>query len=277
MENIGETLRNKRYEKMLTLKEIEQNTRIRRRYLEAMENEEWDIFPGLVYLKGFVKTYCRYLGLDEKDIIIALEGRLTPSPPAQPLPEKIDLPGRPRRKVAFLLGFIAIIVLLVSHFIYTEYFDLPLTNPNAGIPSVTDNGDKTPPPPADPAVSPTGDMSPGVADNNPGNPAAVENTPTELKSLSLRIKVINYKCWVIVKNGTQLVFEGTMQKGEEKMFTDLPEIYMGLGNAGDVEVYINEEKLDLLGGKGEVVYKKFVIENNAIKETDVALPTRTVS
>ena len=275
MEKIGEKLRKRRLEKMITLEEIEKNTRIRRRYLEAIENDEWQIFPGFVYLKGFVKTYCRYIGMNETGIIKALEERLTPDPPAEPLPEKIELPGRPRRKIAFILGIIAIIILIASQFVYTILIHQPVNNTN--LPQASDN---SPPPPAQPVGDPTGGaVTPPAGSNNdePGGSTEPESTDVELKSLSLRIKVINSRCWVTVRTGNQLVFEGTLRQGEEKNFTDMRDIYMGLGNAGDVEVYLNEKDLGVLGAKGEVVYKRFIIENNQIKEINPATPSRTAS
>ncbi len=53
MNGIGETLRKTRIEKQITFSDVERETRIRKRYLEALEAEEWDILPGAVYTRGF--------------------------------------------------------------------------------------------------------------------------------------------------------------------------------------------------------------------------------
>ncbi len=61
---IGETLREARNRRKLDLSEVEAAIKIRVRYLQAIENEEWDALPGGAYTRGFIRTYAAYLGLD---------------------------------------------------------------------------------------------------------------------------------------------------------------------------------------------------------------------
>lgn len=61
---IGSTLREARNRRKLDLIEIEAEIKIRVRYLQAMENEEWDALPGGAYTRGFIRTYAIHLGLD---------------------------------------------------------------------------------------------------------------------------------------------------------------------------------------------------------------------
>jgi hypothetical protein len=61
---IGATLREARNRRKLDLSAVEAAIKIRVRYLQAMENEEWDALPGGAYTRGFVRTYASYLGLD---------------------------------------------------------------------------------------------------------------------------------------------------------------------------------------------------------------------
>jgi transcriptional regulator with XRE-family HTH domain len=61
---IGETLREARNRRKLDLVEVEAAIKIRVRYLQAIENEEWDALPGGAYTRGFIRTYAGYLGLD---------------------------------------------------------------------------------------------------------------------------------------------------------------------------------------------------------------------
>lgn len=61
---IGVTLREARNRRKIDLSEVEAATKIRLRYLRAMENEEWDVLPGGSYTRGFVRTYASFLGLD---------------------------------------------------------------------------------------------------------------------------------------------------------------------------------------------------------------------
>jgi cytoskeleton protein RodZ len=61
---IGEVLRETRRRRETELAEVEAATRIRPRYLRAIEAEEWDALPGGVYTRGFIRTYASFLGLD---------------------------------------------------------------------------------------------------------------------------------------------------------------------------------------------------------------------
>lgn len=62
--SIGNVFREARNRRKIDLSEVEAATRIRVRYLRAIENEEWDVLPGGVYTRGFIRTYAAYLGLD---------------------------------------------------------------------------------------------------------------------------------------------------------------------------------------------------------------------
>lgn len=61
---IGPTLRKARNRRKVELSEVEAAIKIRVRYLQAIENEEWDALPGDAYARGFIRTYAYYLGLD---------------------------------------------------------------------------------------------------------------------------------------------------------------------------------------------------------------------
>jgi cytoskeletal protein RodZ len=63
---IGATLRETRMRARIDIGEVEARTKIRAKYLRAIENEEWDLLPGPIYVKSFLRTYGEYLGLDSR-------------------------------------------------------------------------------------------------------------------------------------------------------------------------------------------------------------------
>jgi hypothetical protein len=63
---IGETLRETRMRARIDIGEVELRTKIRAKYLRAIENEEWGLLPGPIYVKSFLRTYAEYLGLDSR-------------------------------------------------------------------------------------------------------------------------------------------------------------------------------------------------------------------
>ena len=64
MFEIGSSLREARMRRQLELSQIERDTRIRAKYLLALEDDRFEVLPGLAYAKGFLRTYADYLGLD---------------------------------------------------------------------------------------------------------------------------------------------------------------------------------------------------------------------
>jgi cytoskeletal protein RodZ len=69
MADIGSTLREARMRSQIDITEVETRTKIRAKYLRAIENEEWDMLPGPVYVKSFLRTYSDYLGLDSRMLV----------------------------------------------------------------------------------------------------------------------------------------------------------------------------------------------------------------
>ena len=64
MSSVGEILKNTREAKGITIEQVAEATSIRVLYLEAIENEQFNLVPGEVYLKGFIRNYANYIGLN---------------------------------------------------------------------------------------------------------------------------------------------------------------------------------------------------------------------
>jgi len=87
---IGDRLREARENKDLTLEQAQEGTRIRRAFLQALEEERFDQLPADVYARGFLRNYARFLGLDPEPLLKAYR---SPRPaPAVRLPEVLDEP-----------------------------------------------------------------------------------------------------------------------------------------------------------------------------------------
>jgi len=69
MAEIGSILRETRMRERIDINEVEAHTKIRAKYLRAIENEDWDLLPGPVFVKSFLKTYGDYLGVDSRPLI----------------------------------------------------------------------------------------------------------------------------------------------------------------------------------------------------------------
>jgi Helix-turn-helix domain len=121
MAEIGATLREARMRARIDVSEIEAQTKIRAKYLRALENEEWDLLPGPTFVKSFLRTYATALGLDGKSLVE--EYRLSYERPSEPEPivassRKMRVPGGPRRPspsrgYAALVAIVVIVIVLL--------------------------------------------------------------------------------------------------------------------------------------------------------------------
>jgi cytoskeleton protein RodZ len=96
MPDIGRTLRETRMRNRVDITEVEAGTKIRAKYLRALENEEWDLLPGPTFVKTFLRSYADYLGLDSRQLVEEYKQRYE-RPSAQEL-TPFKPPGRGRRR-----------------------------------------------------------------------------------------------------------------------------------------------------------------------------------
>ena len=120
MPEIGDQLRETRMRNRIDITEVEAATKIRAKYLRALENEEWDLLPGPIFVKTFLRTYADYLGLDARNLVEEYRSRYERPAVQELAPFGASLGGRrarPRRAVfapwmAVLLGVIALVAVL---------------------------------------------------------------------------------------------------------------------------------------------------------------------
>ena len=118
MESPGKFLRKERETRNISLVEISDFTKIKERHLKAIEEDRYELLPPTLYVKGFLKVYARYLGLDPKDILLQYENYLKSLIP----PEPIELPQQalPQKKSVrpwFLFSLIFAAILFTILFI----------------------------------------------------------------------------------------------------------------------------------------------------------------
>jgi hypothetical protein len=87
---IGNTLRDARNRRKVDLSEVEDATKIRVRFLRAIENEEWDVLPGEIYARAFIRTYASYLGLDGERLAEDYSATAEAAPPPERAPARVE-------------------------------------------------------------------------------------------------------------------------------------------------------------------------------------------
>lgn len=104
-DRVGKRLREARTRRKLTLQEVEAATKIRGRYLKALENEDWDQLPGDTYARAFIRTYATLLGLDGERLAEEQRrgrGAARPGerlPRVDPRPRRVTRKRRPGRRI----------------------------------------------------------------------------------------------------------------------------------------------------------------------------------
>jgi cytoskeletal protein RodZ len=158
MPDIGESLREARMRARIDVAEIEAQTKIRAKYLRALENEEWDLLPGPTYVKSFLRTYAEALDLDAKLLVDEYKLRHERLSEVELQPINAAAPGRERRRQSPVLPpwfFIAVIIaaLVFALYLLGQGGDNPGDNAAAPPPPATTTTRRpaTTPPSARPA------------------------------------------------------------------------------------------------------------------------------
>jgi helix-turn-helix protein/uncharacterized protein DUF4115 len=106
---IGKTLEEARLGRGIDLTEVERVTKIRVKFLRAMEEDRWDDLPPPAYARSFLQTYARYLDLDDEALVEEYREGIEPGDAGEPIPSGIIRSGtiehhRSLRPIAFVLG-----------------------------------------------------------------------------------------------------------------------------------------------------------------------------
>jgi cytoskeleton protein RodZ len=139
MPEIGQTLRETRMRNRVDIAEVEAGTKIRAKYLRALENEEWDLLPGPTFVKTFLRTYAEFLGLDARLLVEEYKQRYE-RPSAMeltPFGTGSGLGGRRnrRRRLApgpWVFGIVGVVVLLGALYLLGTWGDNGNGEPTPG-------------------------------------------------------------------------------------------------------------------------------------------------
>jgi len=273
MGELGELLRKTREEKGLSLAQVEEAIRIRSAYLQALEDEAYERLPAPVYVRGFLKNYALYLGLDPQQALSHYQ-----APQESPVDTRAALaldeplvPLRARLRQLWPLWLLILVVAVVAAgwWAYQRYgdaihFKWPFTRP-AATATPTPTATATLAPPTATPVPPTATPSPTWTARFTATPAPTL-TPTAVSSLELRVEVVNERAWLFVEVDGQRLFAGILEPGAKDTWVARERIVVRCGNSGAVLVTLNGQPLGLLGEIGQVVDREWTV---------AGVPTRT--
>lgn len=287
LQGIGKILKETREEKGISLEDVAGTTKIRQKYLEAIEDENFAVLPGEVYAKGFVIAYLKYLGIrDRADVVEILKQKETMtmgkkeeesqeqekmekeeellrtsrkkrSATAQRKTSSISFEEKPLNKkgsLIIILSVVAILLLLGLQWIYTRSQQETQTPKNTAQQEEQSTAQQD-------------DNSTAAQENVPQQPE--EETPVEppvYSDLEMHIEILDLspntteQCWMqITADGKKQ--ELTMEEGQTQDIRATDRIQLNLGNAGVVKITLNGQELGTLGSQGEVVKKEFLAKD----------------
>jgi cytoskeletal protein RodZ len=237
---IGNILKEARESRGLTLEKVEEETKIRKKYISAMEQDEFQTLPGPVYARAFLKNYAKYLNIDTEEIIEVLKeihpGEDIQAETTEPVDKKaVKKAGLTR----YWMYFAA--VLLISAVAVSIYYGARGINANRG--AAEEGGNRS-------AVEAT-------SQDDTLQQAPIQDNSPKLTGVNVVLNVKSDKSWInVIVDGNQ-VFQGEIKAGESKSFEGKEIILVTLGNAGAVEVLENGKSIGFLGAAWEVVEHEF--------------------
>lgn len=123
MSSIGNILRTERETQGRTLTEVSKAVYIKTKYLSALEEENFAVIPGEVYVKGFIRAYASYLGMDGEELVAQYDGPSEPVLLQKESPTAVTESGKGRRRrrrkavswpeITIIVGVILFILLIV--------------------------------------------------------------------------------------------------------------------------------------------------------------------
>jgi transcriptional regulator with XRE-family HTH domain len=241
MPALGEEFRSAREARGLTLSDVAEQIHIRSVYLSAIENEDWAAIGAPVYIRGFIRTYARFLGLDAEDAVQRFNETRPPERQAVqtvPLSALADEPSGPSRWA--MIGGIAALVLVA--FVAFEWWQF------------SQSGMRTRPLAAVPRSSPAAAARPLL---HTPKPTVATPSPRPLLHHSLAIHLTQASWLRVVVDGRNAM-EGTFPAGTTRTFTGNV-ADLRVGNAAGVDVSVNGSPAKTLGGVGDVVEQKYTL------------------
>jgi cytoskeletal protein RodZ len=284
---MGRILEQKRKERGLSLEEVEQATKIRKRYLDGLEREDYAVLPAGVYAQGFLKTYANYLGLDGEELSRQLKSRRRPrrerginynNGPENGFEESLIAPtgleGTEKRRFptsAVVTLLVAVLVLAVV--IGALYFvgrGVEATRSGENYPSPAQPAEN--PPKQDPEkVASKEEPSETDAQKNEaaGSEEDAVNTGTEdaqqssapPDTLRVSIRVSDRPSWLLIRTDGTPVYEQVAEPGFSRTFEADRRLYIRGGDAGAVTMEINGQDAGTLGDPYNIGEKNFTLKN----------------
>jgi cytoskeletal protein RodZ len=253
---IGNSLREARIRRGLTIKDVEDVTKIRSRYLEALEQDDFEMIPGSTFAKAFLRTYATYLKLDGDKLVEEyrrtyevhreepglMRSEAVQKPRSRTVAERKKRRTRRNQRGYAIAGVFAVVAifLLIWFGLGARGSESPPLD-SASFPS---------------AVSSTNPVGEGVTTTvGAGTGSSTTTSPLVItgENIELLLTVSEGSCWLVVHEdgaeGDEL-FAGTLSAGGKKTFNGAKRYWMNVGKPEVLKVSVNGQALTFDGQAG---------------------------
>jgi transcriptional regulator with XRE-family HTH domain len=257
--SFGEELQREREIRGISLKEIADSTKISKRFLEAIERNDHKTLPAPVFTRGFVREYARYLGLNADEMVSRYNygaagddriektqhlDRLVQPPPAaieRPDPVKRGIPAPYARVDRNVYMVIVLVILLMgaAYWAVRHKREVAAAEARAELTATA-------------AKPSTGHVIPVAP-----APAPASATPAVDGSLLRLTMELTGDSWVSLEADGRTVLNDDLKRGERRAFEAREGFrFKTIGNAGGVELTLNDVKIPPLGDEGKVLHNR---------------------
>jgi len=271
MGSFGERLRREREMRGITLNEIMESTKISRRHLESLENEDFDSLPGGIFNKGFVRAYARYLGIDEEQAV-ADYSAATEAPPEPEDKFPLEIHDQPVPKLnpsrstqPLILALVALLAVLAVFWAKTRD-RTPENSETTAAPEAA----PSPMAPASPSQSPAQESSPQETPSPPPavvapavtiSPASATRKVPQARALATKTSaperifsiVVTAKedAWISLTADGKMRASRMLRAGERQSVRAGSRVVLTTGNAGGIEISFNGRALGAIGHESQ--------------------------
>jgi cytoskeletal protein RodZ len=245
MPALGEEFRSAREARGLTLSDVAEQIHIRSVYLNAIENEEWPSIGAPVYVRGFIRTYARFLALDAESAVARFNDMVPVERPGAhtPGPSAVESERSGPSPWAVIGGILA---LLLVAFVGYEWWQFSQGTASGGQPVAVAS-----------AAAPEAQPTAAAAGSQTAAPAPEAASPTPSPVLHHRLAIqLTQRSWLRVAVDGKTQLEGIFPAGTAKTFSGRI-ADLRVGNAGGVRVSVNGAPPETLGKDGDVVEQRY--------------------
>lgn len=263
MLELGASFKKAREGRNLSIEEIAAETRISGRFLLAIENEQFDLLPGGVFNRGFIRTFADRVGLDAEEAIRNYE-RLSRPPEVESRPDPPK--GRTQKESAkpsvYYFAIAGLAVAVIAFYIVAHQRSLPVEPASAAISEAV-----LPTPPVTPSeLSPEIPPTPVASTETPAAATSVPRAATpQTRAAPAPTSPIKAEAPVVVEmefqenswfkltaDGSPVVNGEILSRGASRRYTANESINLSIGNAAGVTLRVNGQQVSSLGRNGQV-------------------------